>query len=77
MSKVCVLALMVFVLAACSGRPSVSNSNKTQAQAQADYDECLSQGALAAALVPKGKSPDELREKRIDECMKAKGYDVK
>jgi len=77
MTRLCVLGLMILVLAGCSGRPTVNNSTKSPAQSQADYDECVSQGVLAAALVPKGKSPDEMREKRIDECMKAKGYDVK
>lgn len=77
MTRLCVLVLTIFVLAGCSGRPTVSNSAKSPAQAQADYDDCLSQGALASALAPKGKSPDEVREKRIDECMKSKGYEVK
>jgi len=71
-------ALVVMAaLAGCSGQAAVNHKGKTQAQARADYDDCRGQAAMAAALAPKSKDYEAVRDKALDECMKAIGYEVK
>jgi hypothetical protein len=71
------LVTLLIGLAACSGQPTVVNPNKTPAASRADYDDCLGQSAMAAALATKSQDPVSVREKALDTCMKSKGYDVK
>jgi len=76
MRVVCVIVLFS-VLAACSGQPTLVNPNKSPAETRADYDDCRGQSAMAAAIAPKGKNLDDIRQKALDDCMKTKGYVVK
>uniref|UniRef100_A0A7C3WCD3 Lipoprotein n=1 Tax=Fundidesulfovibrio putealis TaxID=270496 RepID=A0A7C3WCD3_9BACT len=71
-----VIVVCAALLCACSGRPTVVNPNKTPAQAQADYDDCRGNASVAAALRPSDKDPEAYLEKRLDDCMKSKGYKV-
>jgi uncharacterized lipoprotein YajG len=75
--RVVSVMVLISMLAACSGQPTLVNTNKSPAETRADYDDCQGQAAMAAALTPKGKSIDDIRQKALDECMKAKGYVVK
>ena len=68
--------LLATLLAACSGQPKVNNPNKSAEAAKADYTDCLAVAAMATALVPPGQDVDKIRDRKIDECMNAKGYDV-
>ncbi len=68
--------LAVAALAGCSGQASVNHKGKTPAQARMDYDDCRAQAAMAAALTPKSKDYEAARDKALDECMKAIGYEV-
>jgi len=71
------MGVLLALLAACSGTPTVVNPGKTPAEARADYDACRAGAAVAIALTPRDKDVDEMRQKAIDECMKSKGYTVK
>ncbi|WP_243439955.1 hypothetical protein [Fundidesulfovibrio soli] len=63
------------LLLGCSGQPKVVNPNKPGSAAQADYDECRGRAAVATAM-PGAKDHEEALQKVLDECMKAKGYEV-
>ncbi len=69
--------LLAASVAACSGQPQVNNPNKSPEAAKADYSDCLSSAAVATALAKPGQDVDALRDKKINECMSAKGYDAK
>ena len=70
-------AALLTGMTACSGQPKVINPNKTLDASRSDYDECLGQAAMAAAMAGKSQNPSQVREKALDECMKSKGYAVK
>ncbi|WP_243312704.1 hypothetical protein [Fundidesulfovibrio agrisoli] len=63
------------LLLGCSGQPKVVNPNKPGTAAQADYDECRGRAAVATAM-PGVKDPETAMQKALDECMKARGYEV-
>jgi len=70
-----VCAVCLGLLMGCSGQPKVLNPNKPGSAAQADYDECRGRAAVATAM-PGVKDHEEAMQKILDECMKARGYDV-
>lgn len=71
-----VLALCLGLMAACSSQPKIINPNKPGTAAQADYDECRGRAAVATALPGSTKAHNATMQQILDECMKAKGYDV-
>lgn len=75
--RVLCAGMLLALLAACSGQPTVVNPNKSEAEARADYHDCRASAAMAVAVVPKDKDVDDIRQKALDDCMKTKGYDVK
>lgn len=77
MRQLFAVLLLAATVAACSSQPKVNNPGKSPEAAKADYTDCLGAAAVATALVQPGQDADKIRDKKIDECMNAKGYDVK